>query len=296
MRNTSKIPRKRSSPFYSGESDGLQAGDGIGNRQKFSETRISADDIGNRLPASELHNIVRDDIGNSIAGAPTHQQSGVLAGFEGRGRRRREPNETRGSSYAVGGVNPLVSGSQALLSMFSTKEEEPNEEAPRARPSASVIEPSSVVRSETQDPRRPPRKADKGDSSDRWLKRLLEFDDEAQETPSQGDPKQKAIQARLVLSEIFEKSGVMAAIGTEIISDPTGGRPSVLVSFEDIDLSVDVNCRLSKVFAQDSLALLALNFLVNKIVNRVPEDRVRVQVSLRKQASKGDEDLKGSEG
>ena len=68
-----------------------------------------------------------------------------------------------------------------------------------------------------------------GDSSDRWLRRLLEFEDEErQESLVQGDPKQKAMQARAALSQIFEKGEVMAAIGTEIVGE-VGTKQSVLV-------------------------------------------------------------------
>lgn len=283
MRHVSRNPRKpRARNFSLSESDGLQAGDAIGNRQKFSETRINADDIGNRLSAADLNSEVRDDIGNSIGIGPTHQQSGVLASFEGRNRRRRDnvAVETRGSNYAVGGVNPLVSGNQALLSMYLGANDEESEEE-----TISPIRPTVRVRSNSdlQEGKVTNRNLEKsGDSSDRWLRRLLEFEDEErQESLVQGDPKQKAMQARAALSQIFEKGEVMAAIGTEIVGE-VGTKQSVLVSFEDIDPSVDPACRLSNVFSKDSLALLALNFLVNKIVNRVPEERVRVQVALRK--------------
>jgi hypothetical protein len=276
MRKVSKFPR-RNTPNYGTESDGLQPGDSVGNRQKFSETRISADDIGNRLSGSDVAQIPRDDIGNLVGGAATHLHSGILAGMDGRNRRRRDPNESRGGSgYAVGGVNPVVSGNHALVSMYATaKAEESNDdERPQARAPSERPE---------GDARRPQRKSEKGaESSDRWLKRLLEFDDdERSETPSTGDPKLKAAQARTVLSEIFEKAGVMAAIGTQVNADPASGRSSVVVSFEDIDLSVEPSSRLSTVFGENSLSLLALNFLVNKIVNRVPEERVKVSVALR---------------
>jgi hypothetical protein len=283
MRKVSKYPR-RNAPHFGTESDGLQAGDGIGNRQKFSETRISADDIGNRISPSELNEVVRDDIGNSVGGAATHMQSGILASLDGR-RRRREggPDARNAGGYLVGGVNPVVSGNHALVSMYAESQAEEESAEPEAR-----IEPRGPVRVITERPdseaRRLPRKNDKGsDSSDRWLKRLLEFeDDERTETPSTGDPKLKATQARTVLSEIFEKAGVMAAIGTQILADSETGRSSVVVSFEDIDVSVEPSGRLSTVFAENSLSLLALNFLVNKIVNRVPEERVKVTVALRK--------------
>lgn len=278
MRKVSRYPR-RNVPTFGTESDGLQAGDSVGNRQKFSETRISADDIGNRLSGGDVAQIPRDDIGNSVGGAATHLNSGILAGMDARNRRRRDGSDGRGASgYPVGGVNPVVSGNHALISMYAAKTEDLSTEGASTRPIQE--------RAETED-RRPQRRGEKSaDSSDRWLKRLLEFDDEERsETPSTGDPKQKATQARSVLSEIFEKAGVMAAIGTEVKVDPEGGRPSVVVSFEDIDMSVDPKSRLSNVFGENSLSLLALNFLVNKIVNRVPEERVKVSVALRGSAS-----------
>jgi len=272
-RVSSKYPRKNLPPVFSTESDGMQAGDSVGNRQKFSETRISADDIGNRLGASENLELVRDDIGNSIGGAATHMQSGILAGIDGRSRRRRENGaDSRGPGYAVGGVNPVVSGNHALVSMFAPAKEEQAAVAKEQEP-----------RPEGDNRRNQRRNEKSPESSDRWLKRLLEFDDDERvETPSTADPKQKATQARTVLSEIFDKAGIVAAIGTQVSADEESGRPSVTVSFEDIDPSVDPKSRLSTVFAENSLSLLALNFLVNKIVNRVPEERLKVNVALRK--------------
>lgn len=279
MRKTSKFPR-RNAPTYGTESDGLQPGDAVGNRQKFSETRISADDIGNRLSAADTSDPVRDDIGNSVGGAATHMQSGILAGLDGRRRRQGGGGADSRGGYAVGGVNPVVSGNHALVSMFAAPKTEESQDNP-VQPRTSPIREASSTDAQG---RRPQRKNEKGsDNADRWLKRLLEFDDDDRlDAPTNSDPKQKAAQARTVLSEIFEKAGVMAAIGTQVTTDPAGGRPSVLVSFEDIDMSIDPNSRLSTVFAENSISLLALNFLVNKIVNRVPEERVKVTVGLRK--------------
>jgi len=281
MRRVSKIPRKNphqmKQPVFSTESDGLQAGDSIGNRQRFSETRLSADDIGNRILASETLEVVRDDIGNSIGGAATHMQSGILAGMDGRSRRRREGgSEARGGGYAVGGVNPVVSGNNALVSLFAPAKEE------------TIVAGAAQARPETENRRNPAAKRPEKspESTDRWLKRLLEFeDDERSEAPTNVDPKKKATQARAVLSDIFEKAGIMAAIGTQVTTDETSGRPLVLVSFEDIDVSPDPKARLSNVFAENSLSLLALNFLLNKIVNRVPQERVKVSVNLRSNAT-----------
>lgn len=277
MRKTSRFQRRVPQSFGT-ESDGLQAGDGIGNRQKFSDTRISADDIGNRLNTAEANEIVRDDIGNSIASAPTHLQSGVLVGLEGR-RRKQGTNDQRGS-YSVGGVNPVVSGNHALVSMFASPKTDESQDAGERLPAVR----ENNERMEGQSRRPQPRRAEKGpDNSDRWLKRLLEFDDDERlDAPTNADPKQKATQARTALSEIFEKAGVMAAIGTQVTTEPTSGRPCVVVSFEDIDVSADPSSRLATVFAENSISLLALNFLVNKIVNRVPEERVKVSISLRK--------------
>lgn len=282
MRRASKSPRKKA--YHPLESDGLQAGDGIGNRQKFSQNRISADDVGNRLPAAEQSGAVRDDIGNFIGTAPTHEQSGVLAGFESRGRRRKESSENRNSSYMVGGVNPLVSGSHALMSMHETMEDKE-----RYKSGESEAQDGRTSSRETSGAGRGRRSERSSDSSDRWLKRLLEFeDDDRGENVTSPDAKQKAHQAREVLGEVFEKVGIMAAIGTEVVTESASGKQSVIVSFEDIDLSAEPSTRLSNVFATGSLSLLALNFLVNKIVNRVPEERVRVQVLLREPGAKVD--------
>lgn len=273
MKNT-----RRNKPvhFSFTESDGLLAGDSIGNRQRHSETRICADDIGNRRGNIEGQAFVRDDIGNSIAMAPTHLESGILFGVEGKNRRRRESSLEAKHAYSIGGVNPIISGNQALLKMFSSEHGEPE-----MIKSADSVPDVKIKPSEGSGVLRSTRQSERIDGSDRWLKRLLDLDDDDRLEPAiNADPKKKSIEARGVVSEIFTKGEVMTAIGTEIVAVGDEGRSQVLVSFEDIE-GMGGKSQLEAVFSTGSLPLMALNFLVNKIVNKDPNERVKVAIAPR---------------
>lgn len=241
--------------------DGLQSGDNVGNRKTFREVRVPADDIGNRSESIQRFEFVRDDIGNSVHEAPTHLQSGVLVGIDGKARKPKDAMHQRMGRYVVGGVNPLVAGNPGLIT---------TEEPPSPRPQAQKAGPQAQTHN------KPDQKAD---GNERWLRKLLEFDeDERSEFTLKSDPVQKADQAKQALAEILTRGGLLAQVDAQVLTEKNV--PVLKLHFEE--------SQASRVFVEGKLEMIALNFLVNKIVNRYPDDRIRLSVlpTLKAQPSK----------
>src|SRR6187200_1413599 len=81
--------------YGTGEPNGLQPGD----------------DIGNRRDPDEDFWMPEENVGNRIEASPTHEISGVLLDLDGRRRRRRQKGMSvpeRVGRFLVGGVNPLI--------------------------------------------------------------------------------------------------------------------------------------------------------------------------------------------
>ncbi len=101
--------------------------------------------------------------------------------------------------------------------------------------------------------------------SDKRLRRLFEFEeDDRVEYTLSSTPEEKRLQAEQVVKKIFEAGQLPTEITTTLEQSET--RSSVLVSIK------------TPLFKTGELPLAALNFLVNKIVNRLPADRIRLVV------------------
>ena len=101
--------------------------------------------------------------------------------------------------------------------------------------------------------------------SDKRLKRLFEFeDDDRIEYTLTSTPEEKRVHAEQVVKKIFEAGQLPTEI--EATLEQTEIRSSIVVSIK------------TPVFKTGELPLAALNFLVNKIVNRLPTDRIRLAV------------------
>jgi hypothetical protein len=111
----------------------------------------------------------------------------------------------------------------------------------------------------------PPPQEASAPATDKRLRRLFEFDeDDRVEYTLTSTPEEKRVQAELALKTIFETGAVVAEITASVEESETKTSVSVLVN--------------SPVFKSGELPLAALNFLVNKIVNRLPNDRIRLVV------------------
>lgn len=233
-------------PQFYGQPDGLQAGDSIGNRRSFKEMQVPADDIGNRTSLAGRLDLIRDDIGNSIESAPTHVLNSTSVGSDGRTRRRKEEGAhqpMRIGRYIMGGVNPIVTGANVYG------------QTPVAAP-VPVYTPRQV----SQD------------------------DEERVEYILTSDPEMKRVQAEEAVKKIMEKAGRVAEV-LAVLSQDEERRYSVAVSINDkgLDERFTGENRADNadqpIFVIGSPETLALNFIVNKIVNRYPNDRIRLTVN-----------------
>lgn len=104
-----------------------------------------------------------------------------------------------------------------------------------------------------------------GAQSDKRLRRLFEFeDDDRVEYTLTSTPEEKRAQAEQVVKKIFELGHLPTEITATIEQSET--KTGILVSVK------------TPVFKTGELPLAALNFLANKIVNRLPSDRIRLIV------------------
>lgn len=277
----SRNRQRQSGSMSWNNSKGNNSSDNIGNRKSFKEIRVPADDIGNRNEAKRRAELMRDDIGNSIDVAPTHSLNSAMVGNDGKPRRSREPNVNpqRVGRYLVGGVNPVVAGgNQPALVEETFVEDDSYADSSRGFSSADNNRPARNKKRRKK--RRPDNQisnananANSGsDSSERRLKRLFDFDeDDRFEYILTSDPEQKRSIAEQTVVNIFAKSGRAVTVNAKLFKNDV--RQSVLVVIEE-----QISLTSKPAFVRGSVELTALNFLVNKIVNRYPNDRIRLVV------------------
>jgi hypothetical protein len=98
---------------WTGEANGLQPGDDVGNRKSFKPVIVPPDDLGNRRDPDEEEHVPEDNIGNRVDASPTHELSGILLDMDPKKRRRRPKGSApveRVGRWLVGGVNPIIAG------------------------------------------------------------------------------------------------------------------------------------------------------------------------------------------
>ena len=83
------------------------------------------------------------------------------------------------------------------------------------------------------------------------------------------DPEDKRSRAEEICTEIVRLSQREAQVSAELVDE--NGQPKVVVMVAESDPN-------NALFTRNSAALSALNFLTNKVVNRFPDDRIRLVV------------------
>lgn len=277
-------------PQFRGPPDGLQPGDSVGNRRSFREIKVPADDMGNRADTGRNPDSIRDDIGNSVEIAPTHSQSGVLFG-ESKMRRRKEEfhHPMRQGRYIVGGVNPLVNGVLTYLPNGLEAETESDEGEAEEFDSSPDMEGEPGSASSRSKKRRRKRKNEsresfgQDESSERRLRRLFDFEeDDRVEYILTSDPEQKRLAAEVAVRTIMERAGRLADVNAVLLQNESRSSVLVLIDEKGVHPSVPAERRAADadkpLLSSGDIELTALNFLVNKIVNRYPNDRIRLAV------------------
>ncbi len=270
-----------------GNSNGLHPGDDVGNRRSFKEIMVPADDIGNRIDFGKRLDLVRDDIGNSIDLAPTHLLNSSMVGTDGKTRRRKEDmiNTIRVGRYIVGGVNPVVAGGNHFASHQNTVHEGP--ESYHSGGSEASSDEQNFQNSKRHKKHKNEFRGNDsgtlGESAERRLKRLFDFDeDDRFEYVLSSDPEQKRLAAEGTVKSILEKSGRLAEVRSVLLKNDS--RLCVLVVMDEQGLHPRISSGNRSenadkpLFVRGSVELTALNFIVNKIVNRYPNDRIRLAV------------------
>lgn len=92
------------------------------------------------------------------------------------------------------------------------------------------------------------------------------------------DPEDKRSKAEEICTEIVRLSQREAQVSAELVDE--NGQPKVVVMVAESDPN-------DALFARNSAALSALNFLTNKVVNRFPDDRIRLVVHTNSASSSG---------
>lgn len=274
--------RRRSRGAFYGEPNGLQPGDDIGNRRSFKQIQVPPDDIGNRREPDEQIYIPSDDIGNRIDLPPTHEISGVLLEVDGRRRRKKQGvTLVRVGKYFMGGVNPLVSGTEPQRPPEEKREEsEPNG-------IAALDDDGTGTKKRRRRRRRDGREQVDGQAaqevSERRAQRFFDFEeDDRFAYVLKSDPAEKVRDAETCVREVLERAGRDAVVKARLIEDRD--RPKVLITIDERGAKRDLPKERRAENAEEPLfvlgnaALMSLNYLVNKIVNRYPDDRIRLAI------------------
>lgn len=295
-------PRRRhgrgGAPF-TGEPNGLQPGDDIGNRRSFKQTQLPPDNIGNRKDLEEDTWVPNDDVGNRIEAAPTHDISGALASIDGRRRRKKGgQSHQRVGRYIVGGVNPVVAGNvqRAVEALKEADERKHLERMAQRAAAAEAGEHSgegAPLDEEGRRGRRRRRRRRDGreqvdgqaaqEVSERRAQRFFDFEeDDRFEYVLKSDPEQKRKDAHEAVQNVLSGAGRDAVVKSRVLDDEN--RPKVIVTIEEKGPAASLGEERRGQGAEEPLfvlgnaALMSLNYLVNKIVNRFPDDRIRLAI------------------
>jgi hypothetical protein len=276
---------------WTGEANGLQPGDDVGNRKSFKPVIVPPEDIGNRRDPDEEDDIPFDDVGNRVEANPTHEVSGILLNMDPKKRKGRAKGQNaappeRVGRYIVGGVNPLIAGGNRM--------------PPQPPPEETFAEVHAFERGERPErPERTPpppqqqqekkKKFEQVDGraaqevSEKRVQRFFDFDeDDRFDYTLKSTPEQKRAEALRFVDDVLRESGRNAIVQARIIED--GDKPKLLVTIEEKGphgklpaerIPADAG---EPLFVMGNAALMSLNYLANKVVNRYPDDRIRLAV------------------
>ncbi len=277
---------------WTGEANGLQPGDDIGNRKSFKPVVVPPDDIGNRRDPDEEEDIPFDDVGNRIDANPTHEVSGILLDLDPKKRKRRAKGTQapieRNGRYVVGGVNPIIAGgNRPPPPMPEESFEPPQQQQPREPREPREPRVQQQPQQQQQPRAEKKRRFEQVDGnaaqevSEKRAQRFFDFDeDDRFEYALKSTPEQKRKEALRFVDDILRECGRNANVHARVIED--GDKPKLLVTIEEKGPHARVD-RLGDganepLFVMGNGALLSLNYLANKVVNRYPDDRIRLAV------------------
>jgi hypothetical protein len=279
--------------------------DDIGNRKEDAPGQhVPPDDVGNRVDAMPTHDLsgVLSDLHGKRAGQSTRPR-----------RARANTPQVRLGRYVLGGVNPLVSLDQFRAQKAQEDENErrqqgggqrerferapddqSNEEAAPSSRNERFEQNRGDNRGENRSDNRFERNrkhrgehesgpVDVSTGGERRMQRFFDFEeDDRFEYTLKSTPEEKRAQALASVTEIVNGAGRDARTDGIVIED--GDKPKVVVTIDERGPAASVPAERRSKSAGDALfvlgnpALMSLNYLVNKIVNRYPGDRIRLAI------------------
>ena len=284
---------------WTGEANGLQPGDDVGNRKSFKPVIVPPDDIGNRRDPDEEEHVPFDDIGNRVEANPTHEISGVLLDLDPRKRKGRAKGNNpapieRSGRYIVGGVNPLIAGGNRPPPPAPADDYDRPQQGWQGQQQQGQQQPQQQPQQQQQgqQQQQQPRAEKKRrfeqvdgnaaqEVSEKRAQRFFDFDeDDRFEYALKSTPDQKRKEALRFVDDILRECGRNGRVQARIIED--GDKPKLLVTIDEKGPHARVD-RLGEgahepLFVMGNGALLSLNYLANKVVNRYPDDRIRLAV------------------
>lgn len=292
--------RRHRSPFV-GDPNGLNKGDDIGNRRPKNAPPPPPDDIGNRKEKSSGQERLPDDVGNRIDAPPTHEASGILNEIAGpRRRKKRTSPLVRVGRYFAGGINPLVSTTTGRAQKASEEayEKQKQEQRERRESDRDASRQDDAHAADTQGAdaqdasaadeggkkrRRNKSGDERPDINARRARRFFDFsDDDRFDYKLKSTTEEKRSEALFAVTSVVEGAERAATVLALLLED--GDRPKVLVTIEEKGPAACVPKERrgedaeSPLFVLGNAALMSLNYLTNKIVNRYPDDRIRLAI------------------
>jgi hypothetical protein len=268
---------------WTGEANGLQPGDDIGNRKSFKPVVVPPEDLGNRRDPDEDDDIPCDDVGNRIEANPTHEVSGILLTMDPKKRKGRAKGQSaappeRVGRYIVGGVNPLIAGGNRMPPQPPPEEPADAEGHAFERPERPERQPRPEKKKFEQVDGRAAREV-----SEKRVQRFFDFEeDDRFDYTLKSTPEQKRAEALRFVDDVLRECGRNAIVQARIIED--GDKPKLLVTIEEKGPHARLPAERipgdasEPLFVMGNAALMSLNYLVNKVVNRYPDDRIRLAV------------------
>ena len=271
---------------WTGEANGLQPGDDVGNRKSFKPVIVPPEDIGNRRDPDEDDDVPFDDVGNRVEANPTHEVSGILLNMDPKKRKGRAKGQNaappeRVGRYIVGGVNPLIAGGNRM-----PPQPPPEETFAEVHAFERPERPERPQQQQQQDKKKKFEQVDgraAQEVSEKRVQRFFDFEeDDRFDYTLKSTPEQKRAEALRFVDDVLRESGRNAIVQARIIED--GDKPKLLVTIEEKGphgklpaerIPPDAS---EPLFVMGNAALMSLNYLANKVVNRYPDDRIRLAV------------------
>lgn len=225
---------------------------GTCNSYKYANSKDQIDDnSGNKVIASKNNKTLPDNIGNRIESAPTHVSGRFFNASYKESGKRKNHILISSSGYLIGGVNPLVAGDSSLALNNS-----------ECANSNRLLFKNKKIRENK-----------KNDMFDFFK------NENKTEYSLKSNPEEKRRIAICAANSILRKIGYDASVIVKILKNKND-QPSLLLLTESS--SPDKENEFENFLKKDNAFFASFSFIINKIVNRHPDDRIPLAIILNK--------------